>query len=52
VAKIALQEYTQAETAELLGLSTRTVVRKYADTLDRLTVIFLRLKLLEVPSLR
>ena len=52
VAKIALQEYTQAEAAEMLGLSTRTVVRKYADTLDRLTIIFLRLKLLEVPSMR
>ena len=50
VGKIALQEYTQAETAEMLGLSTRSVVRKYAEALDRLTVIFLRLDLMQVPK--
>ena len=52
VRRIALQEYTQGETAELLGVSLRTVVRRYADTLDRLTHIFLRLKLLQVPGAR
>jgi predicted DNA-binding protein (UPF0251 family) len=52
VRRIALQEYTQGETAELLGVSLRTVVRRYADTLDRLTHVFLRLKLLQVPGSR
>lgn len=50
VGRIALQEYTQAEAAELLGMSVRTVVRRYADALDRLTHIFLRLKLMQVPG--
>jgi predicted DNA-binding protein (UPF0251 family) len=52
VRRIALQEYTQGETAELLGVSLRTVVRRYADTLDRLTHVFLRLKLLQLPGNR
>jgi hypothetical protein len=46
VARIALQEYTQAETAELTGQSVRSVIRKYADVLDRLTGIFLEAQLL------
>ena len=50
VGRIALQEYTQGEAAELLGMSIRTVVRRYADALDRLTYIFLRLKLMQVPG--
>ena len=50
VKRIALQEYTQAEAAEMLGVSVRTVVRRYADALDRLTHIFLRLKLMQVPG--
>jgi hypothetical protein len=49
VRRIALQEFTQAETAGLLGLSLRTVHRRYADALDELTEIFLERKLLE-PS--
>ena len=50
VGRIALQEYTQSETAELLGMSVRTVVRRYADALDRLTHVFLRRKLMQVPG--
>lgn len=50
VGRIALQEYTQAEAAELLGMSVRTVVRRYAEALDRLTHVFLRLKLMQVPG--
>ena len=50
VGRIALQEYTLVETAELTGMSVRTVVRRYADALDRLTRVFLRLKLLQVPG--
>ena len=47
IARISLQEYTQGETAVLTGMSLRSVVRHYADALDRLTVIFLRAGLLE-----
>jgi Sigma-70, region 4 len=49
IRRIALQEFTQAETAGLLGLSLRSVHRQYADALDELTEIFLERKLLE-PS--
>jgi hypothetical protein len=49
IRRIALQEFTQAETSSLLGLSLRTVHRRYADALDELTEIFLERKLLE-PS--
>ena len=51
IARIALQEYTQAEAAELTGQSLRTVVRKYGDAMDRLTRIFLEKELLEVGPL-
>lgn len=47
IRRIALQEYTQAETAAMLGLSLRTVIRNYNDALDRLTRIFLEKGLLE-----
>ena len=49
VARIALQEYTQAEAAELMNYGVRTVTRKYAEVLDRLTSLFLERKLL-VPD--
>ena len=48
VARIALQEYTQSEAAELTGQSLRSVVRKYAEAVDQLTGIFLDLKLLTI----
>ncbi|WP_158942059.1 sigma factor-like helix-turn-helix DNA-binding protein [Granulicella sp. S190] len=47
IRRIALQEFTQAETAGLLGLSLRSVHRRYANALDQLTEIFLERKLLE-----
>ncbi len=50
VGRIALQEYTLAETAELTGMSVRTVVRRYTEALDRLTQVFLRLEVLQVPG--
>jgi hypothetical protein len=46
VARIALQEYTQAEAAELVEQGVRSVTRKYAEALDRLTSIFLEKQLL------
>ncbi len=47
VARIALQEYTQYEVAQMMGISTRGVMRRYAETLDRLTDILLEKDLLE-----
>lgn len=47
VRRVAMQEYTQTEAAELLGVSLRTVVTRYARALDRLTGILLRARLLD-----
>lgn len=47
IERIALQEYTQGEAAELMGMSLRTVVRRYAESVDLLTSIFLEAGLLE-----
>jgi hypothetical protein len=46
IARIALQEYTQTEAAELMEQSVRSVTRKYGEVLDRLTNLFLERKLL------
>ncbi len=51
IARIALQEYTQAEAADLTKQSLRTVVRKYGEAIDTLTRIFLDKELLEVGPL-
>ena len=48
IARIALQEYTQEETAQLIGQSVRSVIRKYAETIDALSKAFLELGVLEV----
>jgi hypothetical protein len=47
ISRIALQQYTLVETATLLGLRPRTVIRRYGQALDRLTRIFLMVKMLE-----
>jgi predicted DNA-binding protein (UPF0251 family) len=47
VRRVAMQEYTQTEAAELLGVSLRTVVTRYGRALDRLTGILLRTRLLD-----
>ena len=47
IERIALQEYTQSETAGMMGLHLWTVTRGYSDALDVLTEIFLERKLLE-----
>jgi hypothetical protein len=51
VARIALQEYTQAEAAELTHQSLRTVVRRYGEAVDKLTQVFLDKDLLEIGPL-
>jgi hypothetical protein len=48
IARVALQEYSQGETARLTGLSLRSIVRKYAEALDRLTNLFLDYDLLSL----
>lgn len=45
--RIALQEYTQGETSAMLGISLRTVVRRYAETLDVVTRMLLDKGLLQ-----
>ena len=47
VRRIALQGYSQGETAAMLGISLRTVVRRYAEALDQLTAILMERKLLQ-----
>lgn len=45
--RIALQEYTQGETSAMLGISLRTVVRRYSETLDVVTRMLLEKGLLQ-----
>jgi hypothetical protein len=47
ISRIALQQYTLGETAKLMGLKPRTVVRRYGLAVDSLTRIFLGVKMLE-----
>jgi hypothetical protein len=47
IRRIALQEYTQTETAAMLRIPVRTLVRRYESALDRLTRLFLERRLLE-----
>lgn len=47
VRRVAMQEYTQAEAAPLLGISLRTCVERYGKSLDKLTGILLKARLLE-----
>ncbi len=47
--RIVLQEYTQAETAVLLGMAIRTISYKYPMAVDRLTEKLLASSLLILP---
>jgi DNA-directed RNA polymerase specialized sigma24 family protein len=49
LARVVLQEYTQAETAVLLGMAVRTISYKYPLALDRLTEKLLAASLLILP---
>ena len=42
VRRIALQGFTQGETAAMVGVPLRTVIRKYREALDALTRMFLQ----------
>ncbi|MBS1802614.1 MAG: hypothetical protein JST28_04575 [Acidobacteria bacterium] len=48
--RIALQEYTHAEAADLLGVSARAISYKYPLALDRLTKLLLKAGLLILPK--
>ena len=48
--RIALQEYTHSETADLLGFSLRAISYKYPLALDRLTELLLKTGLLILPK--
>jgi hypothetical protein len=50
ISRIILQEYTQVETASLLGMCIRTVAYKLPAALDRLTEKLLESGLLVLPS--
>ena len=47
VRRIALEEYTQPETAAMLGIGMRTVARRYAEAIDKLTRLFIDRKMME-----
>jgi DNA-directed RNA polymerase specialized sigma24 family protein len=49
LSRIVLQEYTHAETADILGVSVRAISYKYKQALDSLTVLLLRSELLILP---
>ena len=49
LSRIVIQEYTQAETASLLGMSVRTVSYKFPQAVDRLTEKLLEAGLLVLP---
>lgn len=49
LSRIVLQDYTQAETAEMLGMGVRTIAYKFPRALDRLTQFLLDAKLLALP---
>lgn len=48
--KVVLQDYTQAETAVLLGMSSRSMTAHYPQAIDRLTRILLDSDLLILPG--
>ncbi len=50
LSRVVLQEYTQAETAVLLGMSARTIAYKFPLALDRLTEQLLEKELLVIPA--
>jgi hypothetical protein len=47
IVRIGVQEYTFGEAAGMLGLSLRSIQRRYFEAVDELTGIFLKRRLLE-----
>ena len=48
--RIVIQEYTQAEAAQILGMSVRTISYKFPLAVDRLTELLLETGLLVLPQ--
>ena len=51
LSRVILQDFTQAEAAQLLGMSVRAVSYKLQYALDHLTELLLEAKLLIIPDL-
>lgn len=51
IRRISLQEYTQGEAAGILRISLRTVVRRYGETIDTLTQVFIDHRLLDIDPM-
>ena len=49
LSRIVLQEYTQTEAADLIGMGVRTISYKFPQALDRLTQLLLDTGLLVLP---
>ncbi len=49
LSRIVLQEYTQTEAADLIGMGVRTISYKFPQALDRLTQLLLDAGLLVLP---
>ena len=49
ISRVVIQEYTQAEAAQLLGMSVRTICYKFPKAIDRLTEKLLAAGLLILP---
>jgi hypothetical protein len=47
ISRIGIQQYTIEETAELLRMQPKTIARRYNRAIDRLTRVFLDVRLLE-----
>lgn len=47
IKRITLQQYTQGETAGMLGMSLRSCIRRYGTAIDRLTELLLEAEMLE-----
>jgi hypothetical protein len=52
IARIVLQDYSQEEAAGILGCGLRTVERRYPETVDHLSEIFLKRDILQVEKRR
>jgi predicted DNA-binding protein (UPF0251 family) len=50
LSRIVVQEYTQAEAAQILGMSLRTISYKFPLALDRLTEMLLETEILVIPQ--
>jgi hypothetical protein len=50
IARVALQEHTQAEAAKILSCTQRMVERRYPEALDALSYVLLRRNLLETAE--